>query len=222
MKSRRLLIVIAAGLLVVANGCAAKRIISQWSNPDYASAPPVFKKIMVVGAIEQDAIRRNLEDRFVAELRAAGVDALPSYRLIADPGKDLEGSVKGAVQSAGADGVLVTRLIRVEQRTNMSPGYYPPNFGFGYYHWYYPGWYGGPYVPPSFYQYPVYYSETTLYNAAKNEIVWTGTIRTIDPETPRSAMALMACSTRPEPTTAIADPAKPPARQIISVSSHMS
>ncbi|MGZ8445912.1 MAG: hypothetical protein ACXWXZ_21155, partial [Candidatus Binatia bacterium] len=68
-------------MLVAASGCSAKRIVSQWSNPDYASAPPVFKKIMVVGAIEQDAIRRNLEDRFVAELRAAGVDALPSYRL---------------------------------------------------------------------------------------------------------------------------------------------
>ena len=189
MKRHRLLIVIAAGLLVAASGCAAKRIVSQWSNPDYASAPPVFKKIMVVGAIEEDAIRRNLEDRFVAALGAAGVDALPSYRLVTDPGKDIEGSVKTAVQSAGADGVLVTRLIRVEQRTNVSPGYYQPYFGFGYYHWYYPGWYGGPYAPPSFYQYPVYYSETTLYNAAKNEIVWTGTIRTIDPENANEAIA---------------------------------
>jgi hypothetical protein len=189
MTRCRLLIVIAAGLLIAASGCAAKRIISQWSNTDYVSAPLVFKKIMVVGAIEQDAIRRNLEDRFVTELRAAGVEALPSYRLVADPGKDIEGSVKAAVQSAGADGVLVTRLIRVEQRTDMSPGYYQPYAGFGYYHWYYPGWYGGLYTPPSFYQYPVYYSETTLYNAAKNEIVWTGTIRTIDPENANEAIA---------------------------------
>lgn len=144
---------------------------------------------MVVGAIEQDAIRRNLEDRFVAELRAAGVDALPSYRLVADPGKDIEASVKTALQSAGADGVLVTRLIRVEQRTDASPGYLQPHFGFGYYRWYHPGWYGGGYyTPPSFYQYPVYYSETTLYNAAKNDIVWTGTIRTIDPENANQAI----------------------------------
>jgi hypothetical protein len=189
MKRHRVLILIAAGLLIAASGCAAKRIVSQWSNPDYANAPRVFKKIMAVGAIEQDAIRRNLEDRFVAELRAAGVDALPSYRFVADPGKDLEGSVKAAVQSAGADGVLVTRLVRVEQRTDVSPGYYQPNFGFGYYHWYNPGWYGGLYTPPSFYQYPVYYSETSLYNAAKNEIVWTGTIRTIDPENANEAIA---------------------------------
>ncbi len=189
MKRHRLLIVIAAGLLVAASGCSAKRIVSQWSNPDYASAPPVFRKIMVVGAIELDAIRRNFEDRFVAELRAAGVDALPSYRLVADPGKDIEGSIKTAVQSAGADGVLVTRLIRVEQRIDASPGYYQPYFGFGYYRWYHPGWYGGDYyTAPNFYQYPVYYSETTLFNAAKNEIVWTGTIRTIDPENANQAI----------------------------------
>lgn len=189
-NGHRVLILLAAGLLFAASGCAVKRIVSQWSNPDYANAARVFKKIMVVGAIEQEAIRRNLEDRFVAALRAAGVDALPSYRLVADPGKDIEGSVKAAVQSAGADGVLVTRLIRVEQRTDASPGDFPPNFGFGYYNWYYPGWYGaGFYTPPSYYQYPVYYSETTLYDATKNEIVWTGTVRTIDPENANEAIA---------------------------------
>lgn len=187
MKRYRGLFLIAAGLLFAVTGCAAKRIVSQWSNPDYASAPRAFKKIMVAGAIDQDAIRRNLEDRFVVELRAAGVDALPSYRLVPDHGKDIEESVKAAVQSAGADGVLVTRLIRVEQRTEASPGYFQPSFG--YYHWYYPGWYGGFYAPPSYYQYPVYYSETTLYDAVKNEIVWSGTIRTIDPENANETIA---------------------------------
>ena len=188
-KRHRAMILIAVGFLLSAGGCAAKRIVSQWSNPDYASAPRAFKKIMVAGAIEHDAIRRNLEDRFVVALRAAGVDALPSYRLVPDHGKDIEESVKAAVQSAGADGVLVTRLTRVEQRTEASPGYFQPSFGFGYYNWYYPGWYGGFYAPPSFYQYPVYYSETTLYDAAKNEIVWTGTIRTIDPENANETIA---------------------------------
>ena len=189
MKPHRVLILIAAGLLFAASGCSAKGIVSQWSNPDYANAPRVFKKIMVAGTFEHDAIRRNFEDRFVAELRAAGLDALPSYRLVADPGKDIEGSLNAAAQSAGADGVLVTRLTRVEQRTDASPGYFQPSFGFGYYNWYYPGWYGaGYYTAPYYYQYPVYYSETTLYNAAKNEMVWTGTIRTIDPASANEAI----------------------------------
>jgi len=188
MKRFRLLVVLVAGWLFAVSGCAAKRIVSQWSNADYANTPHVFKKIAVLGSLEQDAIRRNLEDRFVAELRAAGVDASPSYRLVANPGKDIEGSVRAAAQNAGADGVLITRLIRVDQQTDASPGNFQPYFGFGYYHWYNPGWYGGIYAPPSFYQYPVFYSETTLYTIVKNEIVWTGTIRTIDPENANEAI----------------------------------
>lgn len=41
--------------------------------------------------------------------------------------------------------------------------------------WY--GWYGA----PSVYRYNEYISETTLYDVAKSEIVWSGTIRTTDP-----------------------------------------
>ena len=77
-KGHRVLILLAAGLLFAASGCAAKRIVSQWSNPDYANAARVFKKIMVVGAIEQEAIRRNLEDRFVAARPPAGGQSITS------------------------------------------------------------------------------------------------------------------------------------------------
>jgi hypothetical protein len=62
------------------------------------------------------------------------------------------------------------------------PGYYDPYPAYGLYGWYSSAWYGGFYTPPRVYTYPVYYSETTLCDVEKDEIVWTGTIRTIDPE----------------------------------------
>lgn len=31
-------------------------------------------------------------------------------------------------------------------------------------------------------QYPVFFSETTLYDVLKDDVVWTATIRTIDPD----------------------------------------
>lgn len=194
MKRSRLVSLFFLSLLV-ATGCASKRIVSQWSNPDYSGSARPFKKIMVVGITEQDAIRRNFEDRFVAELRRAGIEAVPSYRSISEPiddGKakpELGLPLRSAVTNVAADGVLVTRLLRVEQRADVTPGYFEPHFGFGYSHWSYPGWYGaGFYTPPRVYRYPVYYSETTLYDANKNEIVWTGTIRTIDPENANEAI----------------------------------
>ena len=63
---------IAAALLL--GGCAATQIINQWSNPSYAAVS--FKRILVIGVSKQTTIRRNFEDEFVAQLRAAGADAV--------------------------------------------------------------------------------------------------------------------------------------------------
>src|SRR5689334_15747173 len=48
--------------------------------------------------------------------------------------------------------------------------------------WY--GWYGA----PSVYHYNVYTSETTLYDIAKNEVVWSGTIRSTDSDNVQAAI----------------------------------
>jgi hypothetical protein len=136
---------------------------------------------MVIAVTDQIAIRRNFEDVFSAELRTSGADAVPSYRFFPESGKVAEASLKEGVQKAHADAVLITRLTAVDRRSEITPGYYDPFPAFGLYGWYSSAWYGF-YTPPRVYNYPVYYSETTLHDIARNEIVWTGTIRTIDPE----------------------------------------
>jgi hypothetical protein len=172
------MIVLAAALALT--GCSASnRLVSQWSNPAY-SAPP-FRKILVAGSGPESAIRRNLEDEFVAQLAATGVDALPSYRYISDDQNVDEATLRKAAQQAGADAVMLARSIGRERKTEYRPGYYPyTSLGFFGPHvgasWY--GAYGWPYA----YSYDVYASETTLYDVAKNEVVWTGTVRTYDPK----------------------------------------
>lgn len=168
--------------LAAAGGCGTKQLISQWSNPAYGASGFPFKRIMVIGATDQTSIRRNFEDELAAALKTAGVDAVQSYRYVPENGKVAEARLKEAVRKANADSVIMTRLLRVEQRTEVSPGYYDPYPAFGLYGWYSSAWYGGFYTPPRVYSYPVYFSETTLYDVEKDEVVWTGTIRTIDPE----------------------------------------
>ncbi len=92
-----------------------------------------------------------------------------------------QAKLKQTAQAAGADGTIVTRLAHVEHRTEVSPGYYNPFPAFGFYGWSSFAWYGL-YEPPRFYGYEVYTSETTLYDVAKNELVWAGTIRTSEPD----------------------------------------
>jgi hypothetical protein len=161
-------------------GCASKIIVSEWTNTDYSS--PSFKRIMVIGVTEQTAIRRNFEDRLAAELRKAGVDAVPSYRHIPETGKIAQERLLAAVEKTQADAAIITRLVRAEHRTEVSPGYNSAFPRIGLYGWYSSAWYAGFHTPARIYQYPVFFSETTMYDIVKDQVVWTAAIRTIDPE----------------------------------------
>lgn len=156
------------------------KIVNQWSNPDYAS--PRFGKILVIGVSKQPSIRGSFEDEFVARLKAAGVDAAPSYRYIPEDGQVDEARVKEAVMQAGADAAMITRLVRVERKTEVSPGFYQPApaVTVGFYPGYTAAWLGY-YEPPQIYQYDVYISETSLYDVPRNQLIWTGTVRTTSP-----------------------------------------
>ena len=160
-------------------------IVSEWRNPSYSSA--AFKRIMVGGLGGETSIRRNFEDEFVTQLRAAGVDAVPSYRHTSEDEKSDETRLKQAALKAGADALIFARSVRVEQKTQYEPGYVPStSFGvFGSHVG--AGWYGLGGTPNVF-RYNEYVSETTLYDIVKNEVVWTGTIRTIEPENTRTAI----------------------------------
>jgi hypothetical protein len=167
-------------------GCStAKPIVSEWSNPGYTA--PSFKRIMVGGVGGQTSVRRNFEDEFVAQLRVEGVDALPSYRYVREDENIEEAKLKEAARAAGADAAILVRSVNVEQKTELGPSYYPtPSFGFfgGNFA---AAWYGL-YGAPSVYRYNEYTSETTLYDLTNNAVVWTGTIRTTEPDNVNTAI----------------------------------
>lgn len=182
--SARLLVIVAVALLA---GCSTTNpIVSEWRNPGYSGAS--FKRILVGGVGSATAVRRNFEDEFVAQLRVQGIDALPSYRTMPGDEEVDENKIKEAAQKAGADAAILARPIRVEEKTQFSPNYFPvPWFGL-----YGPhlgaSWYGGYYGAPSAYRYNEFTSETTLYDLKKNEVVWTGTIKTTDSDNVSAAI----------------------------------
>jgi len=165
--------ILAAMLMLT--GCAATQIINQWSNPNYTAGS--FKKIMVIGVSKQTSIRRTFEDEFVAQLKAIGIDAVPSYDFIPEAGQVPESRLKEMVKQAGADAVIITRLIRVETKADVAPGPYGPFPGFGFYRWYSSAWVGF-YEPPRLNFYDIYISETSLYDVAKDQLVWSGIAKT--------------------------------------------
>jgi len=174
-------ILIAA--LALAGCSTTKPIVNEWSNPAHTSSS--FERIMVGGAGEKTSIRRNFEDEFVAQLRAAGVDALPSYRYIPEDQNIDEARLNQAAKGAGADAVILTRAINVERKTEYGPSYYPGT-SFGIFGSNVGATWSGLYGAPSIRHYEVYTSETTLYDVAKNDVVWVGTIQTTQPENPEN------------------------------------
>jgi hypothetical protein len=160
-------------------GCVSTSLIDQWKNPAFGGPP--LKKVMVVGVTEQPGPRRIFEDEFAAALKAAGVEAVPSYNIIAEDGQAEQPVLEKAVKDLGAEGVLVTRLVKTEQKTQVTPGYYRPMPAVGFYGWYSSYWVGY-YEPPAVYQYEVVTAETSVYHIGKGELVWSGTTETFAPE----------------------------------------
>lgn len=186
-RRKKFLPLAAAGTMILClTGCSATNpLVSEWRNPGYSSAS--FKRIMVGGLGGATSVRRNFEDEFVAQLRATGIEALPSYREMPDNQQVDEASVKQAAQKAGADGAILVKSIQVEEKRQYGPSYYPvPWFGFFGSHvgasW------SGLYGAPSVYHYNEYTSETTLYDLGKNEVVWSGTFTTTEPSDVKSAI----------------------------------
>jgi hypothetical protein len=180
MHRSRLRIGVALTLVVLATGCTTTKLVNQWENPEYV--PARFNRILVIGVSRQTGLRRAFEDTFVARLKAEGVDAVPSYRLIPEDGPVPEARLQEAIRQANADGVLMTRLVRVEKKTEVSPGYYAPSpaMGLGFYPWYSGAWLGY-YEPPRVYHYDVYISETSLYDVRRSQLAWSGTVETSAP-----------------------------------------
>jgi hypothetical protein len=174
--------------LLIFGGCSTSNfVVSEWRNPAYSA--PSFKSVLVGGLSEQTSVRRNFEDEFVAQLRASGINALPSYRYIADEEKVDESKLKQIARQAGAEALILARPVKVEQRTEYGPSYYPvPSIGI----------FGsnvgavwqGPYGGPSVTRYTEYTSEATLHDLAKDQIVWTATLRTSEQENLNTAVKL--------------------------------
>ena len=178
MPWSRLFGLLCASLLACACSTTPAPIVSDWRNPAYSSDS--FKRIMVGSLSGDHSVRRNFEDEFVAQLRAAGVDALPSYRFTEGEKID-EAMLKETAQKARADGLLFARLIKTEEKTQYGQtglpyttlGIFGDNAGISW-----SGLGGGTTVT----RYNEYVSETTLQDLGKNEIVWAGTIRTTQPD----------------------------------------
>lgn len=160
---------------VLATGCASTELINSWRDPNYTET---VTSLVVLGVSKQASVRRVFEDEFAAQLRSRGIRAIPSYTLIDDDGPVDEERLRAAIESANTDGVIITRLVRIQNETAVTPTVAAPR---PYYYGYYSrAWVG--YYEPNAYQYEVVTAETTIFARERAAPVWSGTTETFAPE----------------------------------------
>ena len=180
---------ILLGMLVAA--CSAStQVVRSWIAPEFK--PGAVKKVFVVGVSQDPSLRRLYEDSFAVEINERGAAAVSSYTMLPDLGKVDKKVVGAMLLHDGCTHVLVTRMVKVEDKET----YYPPttvSVGYGGY----PGWYGGwyPYMSVS-YGYvttPGYTTvqqvvglETNVYDLASEKMIYSGMTETWLSDVPAS------------------------------------
>jgi hypothetical protein len=84
--------------------CASTQLSHTWRDASYTTGP--LKKILVVAVRKDQLRRRTWEDGFAAALSWHGVDATPSYRLIAETLPDT-GLIKTVAREGSFDGIML-------------------------------------------------------------------------------------------------------------------
>ena len=176
----------AIALAVLLSGCETTTIRSAWFDTEFTGPP--MRKIVVVGGGISSTESRVFEDQFVEKLRAAGVDAVAGHTVGLDDDKQGNDAFVATVNSTGAQGLLLVRLLGVDTRTQVTTTMVQGGMGWGRGPW------GGPWAvgDPSMRtmvpvqhvsQYDVAAVETKLFHVLTKQVVWAATTSTQNPRT---------------------------------------
>jgi hypothetical protein len=151
--------------------CASTSLVSSQKNPAYTGS--ALTRVMVVGVTSDPRVRQAFEDEFVAKLKAAGITAVPSYPLLTDTASTDRAQLRKAVESAGMDGVLAARLVRVEADETSLQAFNFEDRSAGFYAYYASDWTGSfdPTLGGASNNITIHFD---LYSVAGSQLVWAG------------------------------------------------
>ena len=170
----RLLLV--AGVLCAALGCATTRIETQWKDPAITAEDLAFRRVIAIAQVEDGTTRRVAEEEMVRVLasgpraQARGMQASPSYPLILRADLDDVAAMRAKVEAGGFDGAVVMRLIASEERVTYMPGRYETMWGRVV-----------SYDPGYTVVDQIVRVETSLYSITQHKRLWSGVTRTLNP-----------------------------------------
>lgn len=168
------------GMTALLAACASTSIQNEWRAQD--DTGPALRKVLVIGVAKREDVRRTFEDGFAMALRSRGVDAVSSHTTVLAADPESADKVREAVKATGADGVLMTRLVKVDRETQTTtiaqPVVMPAHYNM---YGYYPRMWVGAYGPPMTVTYDVATLETRVFRTTTEKLVWVGGTETFAP-----------------------------------------
>lgn len=122
------LAIVGAALLL--SGCAASRTTIQSSWIDAAYSGPPLDRIAVVALFDTRADSLSFERSATDYFAMHGVATVPAHELLTPTATQTldEAEIRDRLAAANVDGVLIFRLLAVDERAAYQlPGRYPPN-----------------------------------------------------------------------------------------------
>ncbi|WP_305369299.1 hypothetical protein [Photobacterium leiognathi] len=173
---RNLFIFLLSGLLTA---CASSNLTSSWVDTTYTKFP--IKSTVVVAMSDNLRVRRIFEDDMANQLRANGVNAVPSSQIFPNelPSKS---DIEAYVKKNNTQTVFVAKLINIEDKEVRYPG----NTGFGYgrsvsFYNYYNTSYSYIYDDSYSVSYEFVNVEFTLFDTKSHVPVWSTSSESVDP-----------------------------------------
>jgi len=189
--------------LIALTACSktSTSISQSYRNPGYEQT--VFQKLFVIGVAQNQESRKAFEDTFASAIANEGGRAQASWGVLPDSTQLSEEQIRGAIEGGGFDGVLITRLLSVDEDKEYTPAstynnprttYYGGGYGYGGYYGFYGTTYAKVHEPGYFETSTTFRLETNLYSVATNSLVWTGQSETVDPESISDVRASMTAA----------------------------
>ena len=176
---------LAAAVLaaLTASACAGTKWVNTWTEPAAAGRAPL-KNILVIGMSADMANRKAFENAMAQALAGQKVKATESMSVLPE-GQLSEDVLRAKVKEGGYDGVIIARLVSVDEQTDYVPpttGVVAGGYGWGPYYAGYGGWYGAVYSPGYLVNTTIVRLQTRLWaTEGEGKPLWTGVSESVDP-----------------------------------------
>lgn len=190
MKSRIRFIAIAVFAFLLLLSCSTTQTTNTWVDQSYRGSP--VSNVFVIAVTKDGNLRRSFENKFVQQLKATGVQAVSSAAEMPLDQKAKKEAVLAIVEKLGADSVLVTHLVSMQEKEVSTPSATstrsrPDDYHGGTYYDAVAQAYGtsaGDQYNPTRVKVRL---ESKLYDVKTEKPIWSSQSKTIDPQ---STMAL--------------------------------